>query len=395
MNMVTHKKNSELRSATKTDIRKLIAHLGNVGRSGTVFVGFDGFVDKIQKAVKKKKDGQNIFFNSIEEFSKHLGSLSGKSGQIELVTTRTKAGGNAPILSAALAELNIKSFCIGAMGFPSVGPLFQGLTPMSEISSINSPGNSQAIEFNDGKIILSDLSSFTNYDWGYVKKNAGLDNLRNTIELCNVVALVDWSNLPNATNIWQGLLDDVIKVGTQSDFCFLFDLCDPSKKDAAEINEILKLISSFTPYGKVTLALNENETRKIGMALNHNEGDQDGSSQLADIGRFIYDSMEIDTLLIHPIDRALAFQKNQIIELRGRLVKEPKVQTGGGDNFNAGYCLGLLTGMSIDQCMLLSIVTAGVYVQNGKSPSVNDLIHYLNNWEMEIEKHEDLNAVAV
>ncbi|MBI1767200.1 MAG: hypothetical protein HYR67_02360 [Bacteroidetes bacterium] len=392
-------RNTERRSPVKKDLHRLKEWLGATEKSGVahqVFIGFDGFVDKIQKAVKQKRSGNNLFFNSIHEFSEHIDSLTGRSGQIELVTIQTKAGGNAPILSSALGELNVKSFCIGSMGFPRINPLFQNITPQAEISSINAPGNSQAIEFNDGKIILSDLSGFIDYDWNYVKKNSDLEKIRSSIRSCDLVALVDWSNLPNATDIWQGLLHDVIKVVNRKDFYFVFDLCDPSRRNSLEIDEMLDLISSLSHYGKVTLALNENEARKIWMALSGNDQvvGKDNSTTLFDIGSFIFYTMTIDTLLIHPRDRVFAFQKNKTLELTGRLVKEPKVQTGGGDNFNAGYCLGLMSGLPMDQLMLLSMTTAGAYVQNGKSACIKDLINYLNNWATEIEKQKDFDTMV-
>lgn len=392
-------KNVEHRSPTKKELLDLKKQLEIIEKSEMThqaFIGFDGFVDQIQKAVKKKRGGNNTFFGSIQEFSKHISSLAGKSGQIELITTKTKLGGNAPILSNALGELKVKSFCIGSMGFPLINPLFQNLAPTIEVLSVNAPGNSQAIEFNDGKLIFSDLSEFVNYDWSYIKKNADIDKIRNAVKSCNLIALVDWSNLPNATNIWQGLLDDVIKVANRKNLYFLFDLCDPSRRDATEVDQMLDLISSFSPYGKVTLALNENEAIKIWMALN--DYDQDGRREppsLMDIGAFLDYTLTIDTLLIHPIDRTIVYHKSSVLELMGHLVKDPKIQTGGGDNFNAGYCLGLLNGLSVAQRVLLGIATAGTYIQNGKSPSIKDLIDYLNNWASEIEIPQDFNTVAV
>lgn len=393
-----HKK-SEQRSPVKKDLLKLKEWLSTIrepGKKHKAFIGFDGFVDKIQKAVKMKGCGNPVFFNSIQEFSKHIGSLSGRSGQIELVTTKTKAGGNAPILSSALGELNVKSFCIGSMGSPSISPLFQNATPGAEVLSVNNPGNSQAVEFDDGKIILSDLSGFINYDWGYIKRNVDLKTIRDSISSCDLVALVDWSNLPNATDIWKGLLDDVIKVVNHKDLYFLFDLCDPSRRDPLEIDEMLDLISSFSPYGKVTLALNENEARKIWIALSSHDqvAGLNNSPTLMDIGSFIFYTMTIDTLLIHPIDRVFAFQKNNTIELMGRLVEKPKIQTGGGDNFNAGYCLGLMSELPIDQRMLLAMATSGAYVQNGKSPRINDLVSYLEIWVNEIERRKGFDALV-
>jgi hypothetical protein len=296
---------------------------------------------------------------------------------------RTKAGGNAPILSSTRCALNVKSFCIGSMGIPVVNPLFENSSDPVELLSIKQPGDSRAIEFTDGKIILSDLSEFADYDWDYVKRNVNLDNIRNQVKACDVVALVDWANLLNATNIWRGFLHDVISSVNRKDFKFLFDLCDPSRKNAVAVKEMLDLLSSYSNYGKVTLALNENECIKINIALG-NDMMNNRSNALGELGSAIFNATSVNTLLIHPTDRVVAFQKDYVIELKGRVVQEPKIQTGGGDNFNAGYCLGLMNNLSLEQCMLLGNVTAGTYIQNGNTPDIEELILYLDNWMREL-----------
>jgi sugar/nucleoside kinase (ribokinase family) len=68
----------------------------------------------------------------------------------------------------------------------------------------------------------------------------------------------------------------------------------------------------------------------------------------------------------------------------GRYVKEPRISTGGGDNFNAGFCLGLLIGLSMEESMITAMANSGAYVQNGKSPSMNDLITYITQWQSEL-----------
>jgi sugar/nucleoside kinase (ribokinase family) len=60
------------------------------------------------------------------------------------------------------------------------------------------------------------------------------------------------------------------------------------------------------------------------------------------------------------------------------------VQTGGGDNLNAGYCLGLLLGLDPSQCMILGMASSGSYVQESQSPDVTQLISYLKNWIEEL-----------
>jgi hypothetical protein len=366
------------------------------------FVGFDGFIDIIQKAVKKNANGETTFFNTIHDFAAHLDRMNGKSGQVEFVTSQIKMGGNAPILSHALSKLGIKNKCLGAMGFPEIDPMFSYRNQLDNLISISPPGKSNAVEFANGKIIFSDLSVFQKYNWDFIKRRVNFIELRKAVEKSKLVALVDWANLPHATDLWQGFLKDVvIPIGNRDQF-FLFDLCDPSKKPGSQIRKVLRLISQFSYYGKVILGLNENEANHIWAAFNHVENTSPKSlnvPSLETVGHDIFQRVHVNTLLIHPLDRTLVFRdekkfnENPVIILKGHVIKNPKVQTGGGDNLNAGFCLGLLAGFEIQYCMLLGMATSGAYLQNGTSPDINDLMAYIKNWIGEKESAEGREPV--
>jgi hypothetical protein len=355
-----------------------------------IFVGFDGFVDTIMKAVKQKQNFKTIYFNTISEFASRIDSAAGKSGQIELVTERVRFGGNAPIMGNTLAKFNIHSYCAGSLGCPENHPIFTAMDDKCEIISLANPGDSRAIEFQDGKIILSELSAFAEYDWNSIKKTQGIERIKEAIMNSSIIAFVDWVNLPYSSEIWEGVLSDIIRPSGRKDFVFLFDLCDPSKKTTQQTDEILDVISSFSSYGSVTLGLNENETIKIWCALNGkdamNPEGKDKIPGVRDAGSAIYKTMNIDCLLIHPVDRTIVYRKHETIELKGRLVIEPKVLTGGGDNLNAGYCLGILNGLSIQHCMLLGMAASGAYIQNGTSPDLKSIVEYIRIWSLELQK---------
>lgn len=354
-----------------------------------VFAGFDGFVDKIMKAVSKKRNYDTIFMKQIGEFASRVQESAGKSGQIELVTEQVKLGGNAPILSNALGALGIKTYCFGSMGYPKVHPAFNALNKNCEVNTMLEPGQSNALEFIDGKIILSELGPFEHYDWKYISSVLGKKAIQGAIDASAVVCLVDWSNLPHGSDIWNGLLDDVIKPSGRTDFEFLFDLCDPSKKTTEQIDELLDLIGCFSSYGAVTLALNENETLRIWSAIKGLDldiiADRKCSPDIRTAGEDLYKTMNIKTIVIHPIDRCIVLQDRKIIEFEGRLEKAPKIITGAGDNFNAGYCLGLLAKLPLHHIILLGMAAAGAYVKYGYSPDLKSLISYIDQWILDLQ----------
>ena len=54
--------------------------------------------------------------------------------------------------------------------------------------------------------------------------------------------------------------------------------------------------------------------------------------------------------------------------------------TSAGDNFNAGFMLGLLLGLTPDQALLTGMSTSGFYVRNAHSPNFKELYTFMKNW---------------
>ncbi len=398
----------------KALITSLIKALRNYQESGREFkalVGFDGYVDKIQKVVRSKNGKASIYFDTITQIADHVATLAGVSGQIEIRNLELKLGGNAPIMANALGALGIKNTCIGTMGYPDLSNVFEEMNPNCDVVSIAEPAQTNALEFNDGKLIFSEVSTFEQLTWTYVAAIAGIDNLTKWIYESQLIAFVDWSNLNHCTDIWQGILEDIIinlnpspSEKEHSIFFrnhknipddegygmrhknFFFDLCDLSKRSKEEILTALAVINRYKPYGKVTLALNENEARKIYIAMGGAalDGENAESADLQIVANYIFSNISVHQVLVHPTDCSIIRTKNGVFEVKGRLVPEPRILTGGGDNLNAGFCLGLLMDLPIQQTMLLGMATSGAYITNGTSPEIGDLIRYLEIWAGEI-----------
>lgn len=342
-----------------------------------IFVGFDGYIDKIQKAVQSRSTTGVTFYATLTEFSERIARAAGKSGQVELVTQETKIGGNAPIMSHALGNLGIKSVCLGNGGYPSIHPEYKNLHPNVSLLSIGDPAETNALEFNDGKMILSELSTFRKVDWEYVRSIIGIENLQTNINDCNILALVGWCNPDHATDVWRGLLKNILPHSPGKKLLF-FDLADPTKKSISDLLEVLEVIKGHTPHGPVILGLNENETLKLYDILY--ETATANTADLESIGQRIFSKLSINGLLIHPTNRSILVQETGVTMLEGHVVTEPKISTGGGDNLNAGFCTGYLAGFTAEESMILGMATSGAYVKNGKSPSIDDIIEYLRIW---------------
>lgn len=364
-------------------IIKLLKESKKKAAAKNAVIGFDGFVDEIVRVVKYRGNVDNCaFFQTISEFSEHLSNAAGKSADIELVTSDIKLGGNAPIMANALAWLDVNTVCIGAMGFQEENEAFRRMHEKCRKVSICDPGYTHAFEFKDGKLMFANLTPLEKVSWINLKEVVGLDHLIEMFDRSDLIAFVNWSIIYNAQTIWEGVYREVfprMNRDSLSRKTLFFDLADPTKRSQEDIKAVVGLISKFSNYCNVVVGLNENEANRVYNALKPEENTD--APTLEEKGTYIFNHLNIHLLLIHPVNRCIAVNRDGVILEQGKVVQNPKITTGGGDNFNAGYCFGTLLGFDIADSMLLGMAASGCYVRNGHSPSSVELVEYLLEWE--------------
>src|SRR5207244_1453573 len=94
---------------------------------------------------------------------------------------------------------------------------------------------------------------------------------------------------------------------------------------------------------------------------------------LSALARELRAKLPVATIVIHPVSYALAVSGDAVDVVRGPYVSKPKITTGAGDHFNAGFCLGKLLGFDNAMCVLTGVTTSGYYVRTANSPSVSQL----------------------
>lgn len=331
-------------------------------------IGFDGYLDEIGHVVKERTDAEHcIFYSDISEFADRISRAAGVSADLETVTEEIRLGGNAPIMANALARFGVETTCIGAMGYPEIRAEFSAMPGNCRLISLCEPARTHAYEFRDGKLMFANASPLDGLTWDALLRHVGREQMIRMLEESDLIALVNWSGVPGTDMIWNGIREEILPMikGRRK---FFFDLADPTKKTAHEIRSVLKRITAFSEYGEVILGMNENEARKVSAALGCAK-----DSSLADAGRIIYTAAPVSALLIHPVDRCLAVTESEVIEEMGHVVEDPVITTGGGDNFNAGFCMGWLDDRPMRDSMRLGMQVSGYYVGHGKSPSASGI----------------------
>lgn len=366
----------------KNDINSLLNRLEKTNSKITKAVmGLDGFVDQILHAVKIRTDANNyIRMETLKEFGEFICKAAGLSANIEFIPLKNKLGGNGPIMSNALSTYNLDVTYIGAVGEESINPVFNEMSKKSTILNISNPGLTDAVEFLDGKLMIGKRECLKDVNWVKLKEKIGIKKLTSIFEEATLVGLENWTMLPYMTEIWIGLINEVLpNLSNKNDKYIFFDLADPENRLKADILEALSLIRNFSSKFKVILGLNEKEAYEIAEVLDISSPKDKLS--LNDLVKLISEKIDIYCLVVHPVKEAYAVCNGEIFHTLGPYEANPKLTTGAGDNFNAGFCFGQTLALSPQLSLLLGVATSGYYVRNAESPTLEDIITFLKDWK--------------
>jgi ketohexokinase len=366
--------------ASQSDLATLLkspSHYGAILNSKKAALGFDGFIDTIARIIRQKHTHKSHnFFNKIKDFGKYIIEKEGSSFSLESEEQLSKLGGNMPIMANALANLGVSVSGIGAMGYPRIHPVFAELSSKSILYSFADPGLSTAYEFKDGKILIADFYQLNAHGWESIKDRIGVDNLIRIYQECDLIGIVNWSEIDSSTDIWKGLLQDVfpryINPGNKQ-LCF-FDLSDCSKRSKESIEEALDLLKDFSKYTNAVLGLNRNEAQIIYKLMFK----KSPAKNFAIVGEKIFEKLNIDTVLLHSTKEAHVVDASGTYHAESFFVKNPKLSTGAGDNFNSGYCAGRLMNLDPQSALCFAHAVSGFYVKEGRSPILEDVISMLS-----------------
>src|SRR5690242_9224718 len=234
----------------------------------TAFIGLDGFVDEILHMVDKRQSADSYTrLATIGQFAERMAGAAGRSTNVELVSQLTKLGANGPIIANALASFGLKVTYLGILGYPNLHPVFTDFSKRAQVYSIAEPGYTDALEFQDGKIMLGKHQSLRQMNWDNIKARFGQDKFTSHFGTATLVGFVNWTMLTAMSAIWEAVLKEICPTLKGPRRKLFFDLADPEKRTSEDILRALELITSFQKYFDVILGLNEKEGYEIGGKL--------------------------------------------------------------------------------------------------------------------------------
>jgi sugar/nucleoside kinase (ribokinase family) len=356
-------------------------------------IGFDGFIDSIIDVVDQRHSMATEDYRRIAEipsFAARAGSAAGKSANVELVVKEQRFGGNGPLMAGAMGRLGAPVTYIGAVGASDTGldvdPVFR---PFAErcrrVIPVGCPAFTDALEFDDGKLMLGKTQNVQLVTWERVKFRVGEDELFRLVNNASILGVVNWVMLGGVEGIWRGLIDEMLGRLDRSRRRRIFiDLCDPAKRTDADVSRALGLIRELNGFVPVTLGLNLSESVRIARVCGAAPFDESHNATMGvavrETTESIREALGLDTVVVHPRQGAAAANASgDSAWFDGPYTSRPALSTGAGDHFNGGFAFAQAAGLGLPECLAVGCATSGAYVRDALSPDRARLCAFLSD----------------
>ena len=189
--------------------------------------------------------------------------------------------------------------------------------------------------------------------------------------------MLNWTMLPRVGEIWDHLLEEILPSGPQSGRTLFVDLADPEKRTREDLRGALATVARFQEHVEVILGLNLKEATQVADVL----GLPDRANREATIeedAAEIRRALGLACVVIHPRKAAAAATEGGSAAFPGPFVQNPRISTGAGDHFNAGFCLGRILGLGLEESLCAGVASSGHYVRTAESATALELAAFID-----------------
>lgn len=357
--------------------------LEGVSGEPPALIGFDGFIDHIIDVVDKRHDRDRYDpVPTIAELGRRISAASGQSANFELVVRRSKLGGNGPIMANAMACLGHEVVYLGAVGDGAVDPVFEPLAERArEVIPLGPPAVTDALEFDDGKLMLGKLQPMAAVHYDALVAVAGRRRLVELLASHPIVATVNWTMTLGMNEIWRRLAEDLLPEAGGARPLWFVDLADPAKRTREDLADALDALHALQRRADVVLGMNGSEGRQVLAVLGGRwSGRPEDPEAACRCCEEVRRALGVQRTMVHLVSSAATAWDGGAVWADGFYCSRPFITTGAGDHFNAGFVSGIGAGLDARQCLLLGGAASGVYVRTGRSPSRAEARDFLIDW---------------
>ncbi|MBV0901257.1 hypothetical protein [Haloarcula salina] len=343
---------------------------------GRVVFGFDGYLDRVREVVADRSDPEHYdrldtlagFGDRIERSVAADSSLS-----FEWLQDGNRTGGHTSHLARAFGVWSFDPVMIGMYGDP-VHEAFEAEFGAYDLHSLGDPGVTDAVEFDDGKLMLTEIGDTMSLDWAALDDAFGHDRLAEKLDGARLLGTGYWSETPDLPTVFDGLCDLWGAIDDPPERV-LVDPGDVRKLDADRLRAGREAIGRLDEVTDVVVSSNRAETDVLADAY---AGEAERSFEAA--AEAVAEALDPTWFVGHGVERSVVVSGDGTDSVAVPAVSDPELTTSSGDHFNAGLGLALVAGLSPAAAVVVGNAVAGYFVRTADQPSLADVRAFVDDY---------------
>ncbi len=354
-----------------TTMKKYADFIHNI--SGKILLGCDGFVDETYEIVEVRKSQSEFTpMKKLKQFGELLVERADGGVGVELVPKRRCEGGFAINTGRVAACLGLMPRLPGLYGSPTIDPAYEQFKDVCELASLGDPALTIALEFGDGKVLMSNLEAVSSLTWADFEKHFGEEKLKEMFLGVDILGLGYWSLTSNFDDLFNGFMKQYETITPPRRM--FFDFADIKKKSSESFIKSLELIKSFGSKIPMTLSLNEHEVLELFSRIGV-ERPELTPAAICSAMTIAREKIGFDELVVHTPEFAAASSATEgeasaLQERQSNVIR----LAGAGDSFNGGYLCASLGELSLKERLVIANAVTAFFVTHATPPTKEELI---------------------
>jgi hypothetical protein len=331
-------------------------------------------VDETYQIVQERKNPTEFSaIESLKSFGELIVKRAGGGLGLEIVPKRRCEGGFGINTGRIAACLGLKPVLPGLYGGATIDPAYEEFEDSCVLTSLGDPALTLAFEFQDGKLLMSDLGRVSNLKWADFEKHFSEEQIKDMFTGVDILGLGYWSLTSNFDDLFMGFMKQYETIAEAPKRMF-FDFADIQKKSSESFVKSLEMIKQYNSKIPMTFSLNHHEVMELcsRIGVECAEATPEAIAAALPIAR---EKIGFDELVVHTPDFAVASSVTEgvAVAMQERQTKVIRL-AGAGDSFNGGYICASLGDLPIKQRLAMANATTAFFVTQGTGPNKEQLI---------------------
>ncbi len=341
--------------------------------TGKILLGCDGFVDETYEIVEVRKSPTDFTpMKKLRQFGELIVARADGGVGLELVPKRRCEGGFAINTGRVAACLGLMPRLPGLYGSPSIDPAYVEFQDICELVSLGDPALTIALEFGDGKVLMSNLEAVSSLSWESFKNHFGDAKLKELFQGVDILGLGYWSLTAGFDGLFEGFMQQY--ENTTPPRRMFFDFADIKKKDSESFKKSLELIRKYNSKIPMTFSLNEHEVLELFTRVGVEHPALTPSAILPAL-KEAREKIGFDELVVHTpefaaVSSASEGEASAIQDRQSNVIR----LAGAGDSFNGGYLCASLGTLPPKQRLVIANAVAAFFVTHATAPNKEQLL---------------------